>query len=115
MVAPLKVFINEERDTEDERSELEQGGLHFFRPLERGDRERHGETARQQDHGVYRTDDSAQFLCRDMKVRGMCVAVDRIDQKEAAEQENLSEQEKPHADLGAGIVAVFIHESNPKF
>ncbi len=49
-----------------------------------------------------------------MKVREMRIAVDSINKKEAAEQQDLGEQEEPHADLCAGVVAAitvsdFVH------
>jgi hypothetical protein len=43
-----------------------------------------------------------------VKVGGVRIAVDRINQEKAAEQQDLGEQKEPHADLGAEIVAVFV-------
>jgi hypothetical protein len=43
-----------------------------------------------------------------VKVGGVRITVDRINEKKAAEQQDLGEQEEPHADLSAKIVAVFV-------
>src|SRR3990172_1979175 len=104
--APLKIFIDEERHAEDDCCCLEQGRMPSLTPLERGDRERHGQAARQKDNGVNNADNGIQLFCRDMKVSGVHLAVDRVDQEQPAEQQDLGEQEEPHPDLGAEVVAV---------
>ena len=107
MIAPFHVFIPEEGKAQENGGRLEEEGAVYGAPLDRRDGKDHGETAGKENEGIYGPQGYAHFSACCVKISRVLVAVNRIQQEHAAEEKDLREQEEPHPEFGAQIVAVF--------
>ena len=87
----------------------EQAQAKFFGPAtQSGDRNGDKQAAGQQHQGVAATEPDVKLLAGGNEFLGITRQVDRIKDKQPAEQQHLGKEEEPHAELGAGIVLVYM-------
>src|SRR3990172_9369034 len=106
MIAPFHIFVDKENHAQNDGDSLEQNGAVLRTVLDRRNSQGHGQTAGEQNDGIDGPDGLAHFQSRFMELARVHLAIDGIQQEQAAEEEYFREQEEPHAELRAGVIFV---------
>src|SRR6185369_16534851 len=106
--APLEVLDNHEARGADDRAADQHHGAALFRALHCGYRHGGEEAAGEQDYGIGTAHHPVQLFAGGGKFVRVALEINRIQQKQPAEQQQFGEQEQPHAELCAEIVFVYL-------
>lgn len=82
--------------------------MFFIAPLNGGYRHGNRHTGDEQDNRIEGPDKIIEFFAGNMKRHRIVEAINRVNDKHTAKEQDLGKDKQPHPDFGGGVIAVYM-------